>query len=489
MTSASAGGLGVSAFLKHTGDSGGGGKWLRNWRKNGSGKAVVWLHTRAPIVPCMSHSFMLEDEYDDKDTGRPVDVLRYPRFVSPDPEIVHKNQFFRHDDGTMKVPPDLDPFLLLREWLRGAEHIGLDDTIFEWKDAKNRKVILWNRGELSGLVKRGRNNYYSTLDTKIEYIYVVVDNDDIEAGPVLAREGKLLSQNIADVINRQREMFGEDAGDPLQKPYAFGLKADGDAPSPMKKFTAFKHEAAEFSDQVWEQISSEEFPDPIPHGQPGDGDMAKIRDAFEKAARIDLPLDAIFSEDGEERRDLMRQKSSRGAPRSSKAAQSRTQQVPPPQAASKPTSVTKPSAAAAQPPESMGPQTRRRKVDKPAEPPPVETIPCDDCQAPMLATDTKCAGCGAEYEPVPDAPQKPSPAANQNAKPTTTSTPKPGPVSSVKAKPETVGAKPTPAVAAVQDVPAQPVVGDGNCWSCGVDVNGQAICPSCGIDQGDEIPF
>ena len=100
-------GLGISGFIKHNdAQNSSRGQWLKQWKKNGKGEICVWLHTRAPIVPCHSHSFMLEDEYEDKETGRTLPVLRFPRFVSPDPEIVHKSQYFRNDDDTLQVPPE-----------------------------------------------------------------------------------------------------------------------------------------------------------------------------------------------------------------------------------------------------------------------------------------------------------------------------------------------------------------------------------------------
>jgi hypothetical protein len=477
-------GLGLSGFLKHTNDSGGRGQWLREWKKSGSGEVTIWLHTRAPIVPSFTHSFMLEDEYTNKETSEQVKVLRYPRFVSPDPEIVHRNQYFRDEDTkVMKTLPDRDPFLLLREWLRLADHLSLEQPIFRWENPKERKIIVWERGELSGLVKRGRNNAYNSLDTKIEYVYVVVDNDNPDKGPVLDREGKLASQRLSEVVRQQQKLHGDVQGDPLQHPYAIVLAFDSKARSPMDSYKAFKAETAELTDEIWGHLSSDEFPDPLPLGEPGDGDMQKIRDAFEVAAQVELPLDQIFSDDAQVRRELIARKQSRAVPRQSMAAQSRAAAPPagtgtaakPPLPARQPPPQTQ----AAVPPQTPGggPQMRRKKV---APPPPVEpqveTIPCDDCGTPMLVTDTKCAKCGAEYEPIgddttPTLPPKPSPALTAVGRP----------------KPSTVAAKPPaqPPPPAEKDAAVDPA----NCWACGVFLADQSVCPSCGIDQDDDIPF
>lgn len=478
-------GLGIAQFLKHSNDSGGGGQWLRTWRKNSKGEATIWLHTRAPIVSSFTHQFMLEDEYEDKETGKKVPTLRWPRFVSPDPEVVHRNQYFREDNGVLRVPPDLDPFLLVREWLRFADHLSLEQPIFQWYNAKERQTIVWERGPITGLVKRNQRNYGHSLDTKIEYVYVVVDNDNIDQGPVLMREGKLLSQKLAEVIKQQQKQWGDDQGDPTQHPYAFQLIAE-EASSPMNAFKAFKAERAEFTDEVWEKIASDEFPDPTVFGQPSDGDMQKIRDAFEAAAQVELPLDEIFSEDSAVRKAVARGGKAKQpvvAPaRQSKAAQARTQAKPP---LPKPGATSAPKSEPEQ--QSAGPQTRRKKA-APAAPPPVETIPCEDCGTPMLPSMTKCEKCGAEYETDDEA--EPTPPPKTTAKPATA--PKPGagpkPTTSTKPKPATTTKAKEP------DSPADAPEGEveeGKCWACGaeLDEDNPAVCPKCSIEQDDEIPF
>lgn len=493
-------GLNISSFLKHTNDGGRRGQWLRDWRKNGEGQVTVWLHTRAPIIPSFTHQFMLEDEYEDKETKKKVPFLRFSRFVTCDPELVHRNQYFRFDDGTMKNPPDRDPFLILREWLRRAEHLPLEEPIFKWNDVKNRKAIVWERGEISGLVKRGKANWGHSLDTKLEYVYVVVDDDDIKTGPVLAREGKLLSQKIVAVIKQQQSQFGEDGGDPAQHPYAFVWQAI-DTNVPMNAYNAFKAEGSEFTNEVWEKIQSEEYPDPTSYGEPEDGDMEKIRDAFTAAAQVELPIDEIFSEDSEVRQALIRGEAKRAPARASKAAQARTAVKPPvPQAGGQKPAETngaqaKPNGAQAKPATS-GPQPRRKKVEEPpAETEPEqETIPCDDCQHPMLATDTKCSNCGTQYEVEQDAPPAAAKPATPKPTPKTTAAAKPGTTPKPATNKPATTAKPKPTGGGTKAAPKPETQEEGgveaaNCWSCQSPLNGERLCPECGLEQGDDIPF
>lgn len=455
-------GLNISDFLRHTSDSGSRANWLRQWRKNQVGECTIWLHTQAPIIASYNHTFMLEDEVKDKETGKTKDILRYVRFNSPDPALVHSQQFFR-DDGELRVLPDRDPFLILREWLRRADHIGLEDVIFHWTDHKNRGASIdWDRGALSGLVKRGRANFNYSLDTKLEYCYVVVDHDEVSKGCVLAREGKLLAAKMAEVIRQQQTQHGVDEGDPKQFPYAFQWVAKN-APSPMDTYNSYKNERAKLTDEIEALITGEEYPDPVPHGEPGDGDLEKIREMFIKAQQIDLPLDEIFSEDPEVRRGLIQGKRKRGG---AAPVKSQAQRQAEKEAAKPVTRQRVPAPVRDEPPTAAAPAAdtaaagRRKKVDKPKDPPPVETIPCDDCGKPMLPTAAKCESCGAEYE-VEEATPPPAAAAPKG----------------INGKP--AQAKPPPPAAAK----------DATCWSCGADLDADGACGACGIDQGDDVPF
>jgi hypothetical protein len=480
---------GIGSFTKHAKQNSFGGQWLNDWKDDK--KIVIWLHTLVPPAACWSHAFQLLDVVEDKENGgAPKRIMRYPRFVSPDPELVHRNQYFRKDDDAMRVPPDRDPFLLLREWLRRADSIALDQAVFQWKNPKDNEVTTWVRGELSGLVKRARSNFGHSLDTKQEYIFAVVRNDAPEQGVFLARESQLLGRKVSEVITQQQGMLGEEGGDPLLHPYPFVWEANKKAASPMDMYKAYKHEGAECSDEVWAAISSEEYPDPAEFCVARDGDMEKVRAAMEAAAQVDLPLDEIFSEEPGVRLALAlgQRRAARGPARMPAAAGSQpapgglpaTQQRPAQSsaapAAQRPAGAQRPgaqrpastaaapstarpgaspkpatTAAAAPPAKAAAGQPRRKKVEKPKEPE-VEKIPCDDCQHPMLPTETVCTKCGAVYETEAVAVAGGEPAAD-------------------------------PAV----EEQAGPVV----CFACGceVDANNKCMSTSCGIDQGDDIPF
>lgn len=488
-----AGGLGLGDFLRHDPDAekaGGGRGWLDKWKEKG--EIILWLHTRAPIYPVWSHTLMLEDSYEDKETQKTKDVLRFPRYVSPDANVVHVNQFFREDDGRMRVLPDRDPFLLVREHLRALGNAGVDwnTVVFSWTDFKNRNALIeWELGKISGLEKRGQD-WNKSLDTKLEFIFTVVADSDPGKGPVLTRETKLLAEKVREMIKNEIDSKGVEAGDPMISPYAMKWKFDKNAKSPMNSYSAFRFDRAECTDEVWNAIGgpedSEAPPDASDIAKFKDADLVKIRASMEKAAQIELPFDAIFSEDPEVRRAVALGQYARGAktistPATPPPAQRQTSGGPTRPGASsgatRPGPATRTQAPAttqapaqrrvtqaaaqtqtkAEPapssaPSSSGPASRRRKVAEAAPPPPkepeVEKIPCDECGEPMLPTATECPKCGAQYDVTPEA-------------------------ATVEAGGE-------------RDAEGEPVA---SCWSCGSKNLEGNKCKDCGIDQGDNIPF
>jgi len=443
-------GMGVREFLQRRREGASGGSdWLPDWKERK--RIDVWLHRTAPIVPRFTHQFLAEDEVEDE--GRKKKILRYPRFISPDPDIVHRNQYFRDRETKtyLNVPPDLDPFLLLREWLRlVADHIGLDEPVFEWHDAKKRQKVVWPRGILSGLEKRGRNDFGVSLDTKIEDLLVVVDNDRPGDGPRILSATKMLGDLISEEIGNQMESLGEEEGDPQVSPYALRFAFDK-TESPMNMYKVFRLDPRKcrLTEEIEAAISAEEYPDVVQYTKPGKDDLVKVRALMEAAAVVELPLDRIFSEDPEERASVMRPDGAAGKKRARYSGGG------------------KPAAAKEKEPEDddadeeqkPAPRGRRRVVKKDPPPPPkkkkepeVEMIDCDECGKPMPAAAQKCPSCGTEYELDTDVADSGG------------------------------------AGEAAAEGPAADGAADGKCFSCSGAVE-EGRCVKCGLEQGDDFPF
>lgn len=498
-------GMGLSDFLgSNPGGGGRRGNFL-SWKDSGS--VVIWLHTQAKIGYAYTHQFMVEDEYEDRETGKMKAVLRFPRFVSTEPLQVLQEQYFR-DKTTdrMKLMPNHDPFLLLREWLRvqvRAGTIAPDTVVFEWFDPKNNQIIRWHAGDLSGLEKRSKLHWNHSIDAKLQYVMCVVDDANPGAGILIAQETQAIGDKLREEIRRQMDSRGDDAGNPTVEPYAFKWKFDKNTKNPNDVYSVFRYDKAVCTDEIWNLIANTEAPDTSRLTTPQEGDAEKIRAAFERAARIDLPLDLIFSPDAADRRAAAEGAGSGSAnPSRAPARGAGSPAIPAgtggarrpaaqgPRTAGGGNPPGRPSAgqdgprtgqergqaaprAAAPAPASPGPQTRRRRVEDPKPPPPPveDEIPCEDCGVMMSPTATDCPGCGAQYDVEPDAGAPPP-------RPVT-----PGP----RRPPSTTHA----------DV-AQDATGTdfAPCWSCGsIDINfATSRCNACGMSQNEpssdeDIPF
>lgn len=419
-------GMGIGDFLNNdpSGGSGRRGQFF-TWKDKGS--AVVWLHATAPIYFAWQHQFLMEDEVEDKDNnGAMKQILRFPRFISPDDPDICRKQFFRdkrNKSDLLESPPDRDPFLLLREWLRIQINTGAlspEAPVFEWWDPKNREQIVWKAGRISGLQESTKNTWNHSLDAKLQYTFAVVDNADLAAGVQISQESRAIGDAMRKIIAQQCDALGAEAGNPQINPYAFKWTFN-DKAKIADMYGAYRFDKAVYTDDVYNAINGE-APDVERLVNPQDGDLAKIQAAFQSAMRLELPLSLIFSEVKGDREAVLRGATTGGsAPVNPPSqGQGRAPTVPagtggvnrpgaqaPQGAAPRPAAGKPPGQSAGAPPAATsaapaGVQSRRKKVEAPPKPivpvvPEPERIKCDDCDFMMLATDSKCGGCGAEY--------------------------------------------------------------------------------------------
>lgn len=490
-------GLGLGDFLNHNPREqhrgGARGDFLQDWKKPPKGKtvatAVMWLHTGAKIYYANRHNFLREIEVEDKDTKQKKPMLVFPKFVSPDPVSIHVKQYFREDDDRMQEPPDRDPFLILREWLRAKgqrKELSLDTVVFEWTDYGNNNLpIRYLLKHLAKLEKTGKSNFRHTLDSKEAYLFTVVSDANPTAGPKLTWETKLVGEKLSEVINQEKKSKGEAEGDPAQWPYAFCWEYHSEEVF-QKSYKVYRFDKAAYTDQIEAAVYAKVFPDGSKHALFAEADLKQMRDDFEAAMQINLPLDLIFSTEKEDRMAAVRGEGGEGSTPKARTAPAR----PAPAAAQerpaaaqgatpgrRPTvggagapapaqqaqgarqvrSASPAPAADAQPAASTsGGGRTRRAVNSPPPPPPPkqDTTPCETCKKEMPLTALKCPHCGQEYEPVDEGGAEASsevPAQNGESRPCIYCSGRTGPA-------------PT---------------------------GGGTVCieQQCGLDQGDDIPF
>jgi len=271
-------------------------KFLKNWKKDG--EIVVFLSTQADFCyPFWSHQFYTNEVFVDDRTGEEKEFLKLRKFVSPESDVVLKQQYFREQNNgdVLQTPVLLDPFIKLREWLRlECEDMPLDQVVFQWHDPKHNKDIIWRRGELAKLVDKTKDTFSHTLDAKKEYFFVVADANELSSGLQIARVTKSLGDAIRVEVEKIIDSEGEEEGNPQVTPYALKWKFDNTAP-PAKMYSAAQYKRVKPTDDVLEVINNPSFPDPEPECAPKDNDMEEIRAAMVDAATIDLPLDMLFS--------------------------------------------------------------------------------------------------------------------------------------------------------------------------------------------------
>lgn len=495
-------GLDLEEFLGHDPDAGkgggGGGNWLKKWKDKG--KLTFWLHALSKIHPVWGHKFIEVGEAKEEGSDKKKPVLRFPHFVCPDNPEVYANQFFR-ENGVLKVLPNRDPFIYLREWLRWVgekELLPLDAIVFEWTDYKqNNQLIRWSLGRVSGLVKSNQTNWNHTIDAKLSYLLTVVDHDNLALGPKLTSESKMVGQELKKIIQREMESNGTEKGNPFKNPYAFRLKYDEKAKSFNDTYSLFRFNDAVYTREVWDQVWREDAPDATPYTQFQETDMVKIRAAFQTAMQIDLPLDLIFSTELEDRRAVLRgagapgtkPRKPAGAAESARpsaepgAPRPSSSRPPPPGGEAAPVSRNAPPPPDASNAGEAAPPPRRKKVEAaPPAPPPKPDVPmtkCDECGTPMKFTDSKCPKCGAEYE-VDGEPEQAAP-----------------PVAAAPPAQPTKGAGRNVPPPPGGEEPAAHV--EGKCSMCRSEAgfnrkklpggHFKDTCKTCGAYQSDDIPF
>lgn len=455
--------LEMGQFLGHTTKSGGGSQFLRGWRKRKPAVVNAVLHTKAPIVALWQHGMPRIFEQKDEKTGDITRRVFGGQFNCLEDESVLVKQYRRdRDTGERVLPPVICPVCRLLEALRSLYAdgvIGFADDVFRWEgDVNDEEQTLTLGGMLNlydsdkitddekaamkdagiKLSEAWKENTFS----KCNYLFTIVDADEPETGIQLAIETTALGDATKECIHAKITSAGEEKGNPLVTPYAIQWQHHPNAKEFSKKYKAIAMERVAITPQIMELIESD--PPDIDNIIRG-GNVTKLRAELEARCVLKDPSvldwDDIFGPaeragfgDREEASDTEEATEEEAKPVEKPVTRT---SKPAPAATAKPTA--KPAHAKAEVAPATAPSTgRRRKAEPEPEPEPEpeeapshedNTIPCDECGAPMAADATRCEACGAEYE-MDDTPEEaaaapeppPKPATKPAAKPATPAT-------------------------------------------------------------------
>lgn len=373
-------------WLRHRGTERGGSGKLANWKDDG--RITVWLHTKRLPVAVWQHNFpklvTLEKN------GETEKHYWGEGYNCPEPEDVLRRQYKTNEDGSRKEAiTGACGFCKMLEFLSMSIESGdlnWTDKIFEFRgaDDPDEDVVL-HAGGLLGYFGRDLDEdeeadlkahrikpseaWKEAAMGKLKYVLPVVDHAHPEKGVQIAVQpqsvGDAIKKVIADEMASEKR---EEDGNPQLNPYAIELLYDPREPNFSKQYTARRIKRVEMTPAIEKLIRSEK-PDLSFYIDPMDG--PGIRAILEQRALVSLPWDELFA------------KVAKGKP-------SRNERFDPEELEKTPPS----------PQASRGRRGRVADVDRKPEPPPPpkDGIPCDDCGFVMGKTDTKCGGCGTEYD-------------------------------------------------------------------------------------------
>jgi hypothetical protein len=255
--------LDLDAFLGHSGSSGGGGTFLKNWKDDE--RIDIWLHPKAKIIPLWSHNWYTIGK--DRETHDPV--LRSVRFNSMEREVILKKRNYRDDKtGEREYPPEACPFSRMLEWVYQAiksRTLSWVDEIFLFDEIPGDPTVIhaggfaglfnnkdMDRDEVKELRQAGIRRdeaWKESAQPRMQYIFRVVKNAAPAEGCLIALEAQALGDKVRRVIADRIDDVGRVKGDPFQNPYAIRWAYDDKAEF-SKKYEARLMSAMEITPEL-----------------------------------------------------------------------------------------------------------------------------------------------------------------------------------------------------------------------------------------------
>src|SRR6185312_14648274 len=323
----------------------------KKWKERGF--AHVWLHPSAPILGLARHQFTRIHVNEDRETGAKTRDVYGDQLGCYESEEVQESANFR-DKVTYRreVPPCVCPMCIMQEHLielivqkkidwrlpifkfEGTDprktkiyHAGGFTGMFQWKPEKlplHCKLVDLSGAEsgdpnvraaqlagqdpffpaskwLGPVYQKGDNAAFSQdARVKPEFVFTVVDNDDVQAGVQVMFGGKGLAGKVQDAIAKaiKEARCPSDPegvkGDPQRHPYVIRLefnKVAGERDM-TKYYDAMPMRQIPLTQQVYELLRSTP-PDASKLAERFN--LKQLRARLEEHMLVKLPLDSYFA--------------------------------------------------------------------------------------------------------------------------------------------------------------------------------------------------
>jgi hypothetical protein len=408
-------GLTLGAFMSHSNRAGGGPRktYLKDpkaWKDNA---VTVWLSTQASIYPLWRHPFQKVEVVTDRQTKESRREVWQQKLVCYEGEETLQKQYWRDKEtGTRELPPLVCPHCLLVEDVRQRVLSGKLDwrqPLFRFTGSDPTKTIrfgkfvvnvgdvfihaggfcgLFNDKDMSDVRKKelaeipkekGGPVYQSSAFrqnnlAKLEYVFTVVQHDDVAAGLQVAIMPNLLGAKMQTALQHRMKSLGEEEGNPLVRPVAFRWEHNpDDQVSFDKKYDVMTVEKVRITPAIEKLVRETEPPDLS--GLLEKFNWKTHRALLERHALVKLPWDSYFEE--------VARRFPEGGGKSERSDRNSSSGGPAPEVGR---SAPTPPAAKEEEPDTFG---------------------CDSCGTEMQPTDTVCPKCGARYDVEAEEPPPP----------------------------------------------------------------------------------
>lgn len=408
--------MSLEDYLTHETRSGSRSNFLKSWKNGkaehskklfkgdiglGDASIRVFLHTRVPIAAVWQHGLPRLQEVTRDNIARVEAWGGSWNCIEPDEEIL-KSQYFRDDETDERTkPPVICPMCLLIEWVRRAvrnDEIGFCDPIFKWEgDDPSKARIIHAAGIFNGfssdkltksqsfaMSKSGiskKEAWAENSYAKCNYVYVIVDADNVGEGLKIAVETTLLGDKMKKEIRKRMTSEGVDDGNPLKNPVCFLWHYDDKAKLIQDKYDATALTRVPVTDEIKKLIIDTDPPTKSVTKLTDPGDIAELRAELEEHALIDtIPWDEIF---GPAEKVF---ESSKKSTKNEKEDESDEEEDEAPESEKKPTKKT-----TAKKEEKSSPKEEKKSDDE------IEVFACDVCKGDIRADEAECSHCGSKY--------------------------------------------------------------------------------------------